>query len=187
MKKEWYTMRMRRTVFAGLLTAALAALPAGPASAQGFDFSRLLKQTMPEADRFSQLAQTVGYKAQSLTQAIFPAYRGSEQIGVLFYAAPPGYSGRLHTLTAMDMEGTVRMVNVFSHTETPAYVAALNNGSFQRQFEGVSLLHKLALLIGRRAEQKGDIVAISGATDTSKPIAVAVSEARKLFVEIYRN
>ena len=180
-------MHTTKKISIGLLAAVLLALLAGPAFAQGFDFSRLLAQTMPEADRFSQLAQTVGYKAQSLTQAIFPAYRGSEQIGVVFYAAPPGYSGRLHTLVALDMQGTVRMVNVFSHTETPAYVAALNNGSYQRQFEGVSLLHKLALLIGHRAEQKGDIVAISGATDTSKPIAIAVSEARKLFVEIYKS
>ncbi|MEW6548315.1 MAG: FMN-binding protein [Spirochaetota bacterium] len=154
-------------------------------SAQQVDFAGLLRKIVPEADRFSQVSQTVTYKAQSLTLAIFPAYKSNEQIGVVFYSAPNGYSGRLHTLTSLDMKGTVRRVSVFSHTETPAYVGPLNDGRFLRQFEGVSLTDKLSFLIGRKAESRGEIQAITGATDTSKPIALAVSEARRLFVEIY--
>ncbi len=179
-------MQAMKRISVGFLVAALLAALVGQVYAQGFDLVGLLKQTVPEADRFSQLAQNAGYKSQSLTQAIFPAYRGNEQIAVVFYAAPEGYSGKLHTLTVLDMEGTVRKVRIFSHTETPAWVVPLDNGSFQRQFEGVTLLHKLALLIGSRPQQKGDIAAISGSTITSKPIAIAVSEARKLFVEIYK-
>ncbi len=124
-------------------------------------------------------------EAQTMTQAIFPAYKGNAQIGVVFYSAPNGYSGKLHTLTSLDMKGSVRRVSVFSHSETPAYVGALNDGRYLRQFEGVALTDRLSFLIGRKAESRGDIQAMTGATDTSKPIALAVSEARKLFVELY--
>ena len=169
------------------LTAALFAAIVGavPTGAQGVDFPTLLRRIVPEADRFSQVAQTVSYVARKETQAIFPAYRRDEQIGVVFYATPKGYSGRIHMLTALDMEGTVKKVSVFSHTESTAYVVPLTDGSFLRQFEGVSLLDRLALLVGKRPSARGEIVAISGATDTSKPIALVVSEARKLFAEMY--
>lgn len=170
--------------FALLMGLALAA---ASAFGQQVDFSALLRRLVPEADRFTQVAQTVGYRSQSMTLAVFPAYKGAAQIGVVFYAAPNGYSGRIHTLTHLDMEGTVRRVSVFSHTETPSYVVPLQDGRYLRQFEGVSLLDKLALLIGKKPEARGDIQAITGATDTSKPIAMAVSEARKLFVEMYRS
>lgn len=156
-----------------------------PLSAQQIDFTALLRKVVPNADRFSQLSQQVSYSSQKLTQAIFPAYRGSDQVAAVFYSTPNGYSGKLYTLTVLDMKGVVQKVSVFSHTETPAYVTALNDGRFLRQFDGISLLDKMAFLIGKTAQTKGDIVAISGATDTSKPIALAVSEARKLFVEIY--
>lgn len=154
-------------------------------SAQSIDWQKLLKQTMPEAERFSQISDISGYKARSLTKAIFTAYRGSNQVGVVFYAAPNGYSGSIHTLVALDMNGTIRKVNVFSHTETPAYVGPLNNGSYQRQFEGIALSDKMTFLIGTRASRRGEVQSITGSTETSKPIAVAVSEARKLFAEIY--
>jgi electron transport complex protein RnfG len=164
--------------------AILVFLATGLAAFAGsVDWPRLLGELLPEANRFSQLSGS--YKAQSLTLAIFPAYRGEEQIGVIFYAAPEGYSGKLHTLVAVDMQGSVKRVKVFSHTETPSWVVPLDDGSFLRQFEGVSLLDKMALLIGARPGRKGEIAAITGSTITSKPIAIAVSEARKLFVEIY--
>lgn len=172
------------TFFLAILFLAAAG---SPAIAQSVDWPSLLKQTMPEADRFSQMAQNAAYKSQSLTQAIFPAYRGNEQIGVIFYAAPEGYSGRLHTLVALDMAGTIRKVSIFHHTETPAWVVPVDDGSFQRQFEGVTLLDKLALLIGQRPARRGEIAAITGSTITSKPIAFVASEARKLFVEIYKS
>lgn len=173
---------VRCAILAALLVAVV--LPSS-LSAQQVDFASLLRKIVPEADRFSQVNQTVSYKAQTMTLAIFPAYKGNTQIGVVFYSAPNGYGGKLHTLTSLDMKGSVRRVSVFSHNETPAYVGPLNDGRYLRQFEGVALTDKLSFLIGRKAESRGDIQAMTGATDTSKPIALAVSEARKLFVEIY--
>lgn len=188
MKNSVYKIRTTGKFHAkyAILAALLALAVFSPSlSAQQVDFSSLLRKLVPEADRFSQVSQTVSYKAQSLTLAIFPAYRGKDQIGVVFYSAPKGYAGKLYTLTSLDMQGTVRRVSVFSHSETPAYVGALNDGRYLRQFEGVTLADRLSFLIGRKAESRGEIQAITGATDTSKPIALAVSEARKLFVEIY--
>ncbi|MGE5552157.1 MAG: FMN-binding protein [Bacteroidota bacterium] len=154
-------------------------------AAQAIDWARVLKETMPNTDKFTQLSDLNKYKARELTRAIFPAYKDGNQVGVVFYAAPYGYQSNLHTLTALDMKGTVVKVNVFSHNETPSYVVPLDNGSYLRQFEGVTLLDRLSFLIGARPTKRGEIQSIVDATATAKPIALAVSEARKLFVEIY--
>lgn len=182
--KRLHRNGFRSFVIIGAIMFAISVIPTS-LSAQQIDFTTLLRKVVPNADRFSQLSQQVSYSAQKLTQAIFPAYRGNEQVAAVFYSTPNGYNGKLYTLTVIDMKGVVQKVSVFSHTETPAYVTALNDGRFLRQFDGISLLDKMAFLIGKPAQNKGDIVAITGATDTSKPIALAVSEARKLFVEIY--
>ena len=164
-----------------LVSGAATILPA-----LAFDWGQTLKQAMPEADKFTQITDHSRCKSKKLTQAIFPAYSNGKQIGVVFYAAPSGYGGNIHTLTVLDMQGTIMRVSVFSHNETPAYVGALNDGSYLRQFSGITLSDKLTFLIGARPAKRGDIQAITGATETSQPIAVAVSEARKLFVELYR-
>jgi len=181
------TLILRRFHARYVIFAVLLAISVFPSSlsAQQVDFASLLRKIVPEADRFSQVSQTVSYKAQNMTLAIFPAYKGNVQIGAVFYSAPNGYDGKIHILTSLDMKGSVRRVSVFSHSETPAYVGALNDGRYLKQFEGVALTDRLSFLIGRKAESRGDIQAMTGATDTSKPIALAVSEARKLFVEIY--
>lgn len=153
--------------------------------AQSVDWATLLKQTVPGADKFTQVTDLGKYKSRDQTKAIFPAYKNGNQIGVVFYSAPYGYKSNLHTLVAMDMKGTITRVNVFNHEETPAYVVPLDDGSYLRQFEGITMADRLSFIIGGRASKRGDIQAITNGTSTSKPIAVSVSEARKLFVEIY--
>lgn len=176
MKRKWCRVLVMVT---GLSLAAQL-------SAQSIDFSKLLKQAFPEADRFSQLAEPVSFKARSLTNSIFPAYKGDTQVGVAFYASPKGYGGKIHLLSSLDMNGVVKKVAVFSHNETPSYVPGLYDGSYLRQFNGIGLGDRMSFLIGAKAQARGDIQVMTGATETSKPIALAVSEARKLFVEIYR-
>lgn len=151
------------------------------------DWPTLLKQTLATADKFTQVSNLTEYKSKNLTLAAFPAYQNDKQIGVIFYAAPKGYGGSIHMLTAVDMNGTIVKVNIFSHTETPAYVVPVDNGIYQKQFEGITLADKMSFLIGKTPTIRGEVMAITGSTETSKPIAVAVSEARKLFVEIYKT
>lgn len=160
---------------------------AGIVSAQTVDWQTLLKQTVPEADKFTQIADLSGYKSRNLTKLAFPAYKAGAQIGIIFYSAPQGYSSNIHTLVAIDLNGTIRKVNIFNHGETPAYTGAIDDGSYQRQFEGITLADKLVFLIGTKPAKRGEVQAITGSTETSKPIAFAVSEARKLFAEIYRK
>lgn len=175
--------RISRLVLLLLLTGSL--LFTGMVSTQAVDWQTLLKLTMPEADKFTQVADLSKYPSRNFIKMAFPAYKGGTQIGIVFYTAPQGYGGPIHTLVALDQNGTISNVNIFSHSETPAYVQAVNNGSYQRQFAGISLTDRMAFLIGTRATKKGEIQAMTGATETSKPLALAVSEARKLFVEIY--
>lgn len=157
------------------------------ATTQAVDWNALLKQTYPEAERFTQVTDLANLKSRQLTKTVFPAYKGNTQVGVIYYAAPRGYQSELHTLVALDMNGTIRKVNIISQAETPAYVVPLQNGTYQRQFEGITLLDKLVFLVGTRPAKRGEVQSIAGATESAKPVAIAVSEARKLFAEMYRK
>lgn len=169
----------------GLLMIFAVAAATTAVMAQSVDWGALLKQTVPGADKFTQVTDLSKYKSRDQTKAIFPAYKSGAQIGVVFYSAPYGYKSNIHTLVAMDMKGTITRVNVFNHEETPAYVVPLDDGSYLRQFQGITLTDRLSFIIGGRTSKRGDIQAITNGTSTSKPIALSVSEARKLFVEIY--
>lgn len=176
----------RPKIWLALVTAiALVAIGSSGDVKAAIDWNAVLKQTIPAAERFTQLNNLSSYKSKDLTRAAFPAYQGQTQIGVVFYAAPYGYQSNIHTLTALDMSGTVIRTNVISHAETPSYVVPLDNGSYLRQFEGVTLADRMTFLVGSRASKRGDIQSFTDGTKTAKAIAVAVSEARKLFVEIY--
>lgn len=179
--------KLKRFTIFSLLILTVSFLIIGVASAETVNWQSLLKQTMPDGDKFNQISDLSKYKSTSQTKAAFPAFKGGNQIGVVYYSAPKGYSGNIQTLVALDMKGTILKVNIFSQSETPAYTGALSDGSYQRQFEGITLADKMVFLVGTRPSKRGEVATITGATETSKPIALSVSEARKLFNEMYRK
>ncbi len=136
-------------------------------------------------EKFTQVSNLATYKAKGEIRAAFPAYRNDAQMGIVYYSTPMGYGGIIHTLIALDMKGTITKVEIIGHSETPAYVGNITDGSYQRQFEGITISDKMVFLIGIRPAKRGEVMSITGSTATAKPIAIAVSEARKLFVEMY--
>lgn len=124
-------------------------------------------------------------KPLSTVQAVYNLYEGAKQVGVTVATAGKGYSGMIYQHVVLDMKGTVVKVMVTEHRETPTYVSALADGSFLKQFVGITLADKMSLLIGKTPTKKGEIQAIAGATITSKPITIGTYEARKLFQYVY--
>lgn len=84
-----------------------------------------LNQVMPDEHHDNQLSQTclrVNHPALSSQQAkrLYPAYLNGQLNGVVVEStAPNGYSGNIHMLMGVLLDGTVTGVRVLEHKETP--------------------------------------------------------------------
>jgi electron transport complex protein RnfG len=158
------------------------------ATAQALNFNASLKQSLPQADKFTRIEDINKYRTTDqplkTVKAVYIAYNGDKQIGAVVYVAPNGYKSEIHSLVAMDMKGTVLKTVVFLHHETAAFVGPLKKGSFQKQFDGVTLADKLSLVF-RQPTRRGEVQAITEASTTSEALALGVSEARHMFTAIY--
>jgi ferredoxin len=119
-----------------VLAGMFLSLAAPPASAQGVDRVRasLLRQVMPEADRFDPAEGEPPVKR---------AFRGDELFGYVFLTSdlPPeerGYSGPIEAVVGMKPDGTLTGVRVTEYHETYMRTKGdfLRTPGFQEQFSG---------------------------------------------------
>lgn len=91
-------------------------------------------------------------------------------IGYVINCAPSGFGGNVGMMVGVDTEGVITGLRVLSHSETPGLGALSTDPSFYEQFSGKS---------GNLAVNKdnGDIVAITGATITSRAVTSGANEA----------
>lgn len=96
-------------------------------------------------------------------------YRGEEPLGYLLYSSQYGYKSRIHVVTALDTNERVVGLRIGDHNESATLGALVRRPSFLNQFL-------------RRSTRNPDAVvdsleAISGATVSSRAVAVALQEA----------
>lgn len=106
-------------------------------------------------------------------------------LGTVLHLVTPGYDGPIDIMIAFNPEGVISKVNVFRHSETPCHVIGMTKGKFLDQFNGITLVEKLRLLVGLKPVNRGDIQAMTSGTVTSRAVAEAVTEARKAFYKLY--
>ena len=113
-------------------------------------------------------------------------YRGrkdGEVSGIAFQViAPDGYSGNIHLVIGIDIDGTVTGVRVTSHRETPGlgdYIERAKS-SWIEQFVGKSLTNPEAKH-WRVAKDGGQFDARAGATITPRAVVKAVRAALDYF------
>lgn len=91
--------------------------------------------------------------------------------GYVFIAAETGYSSKVQTMVGIDSSFEVLGIKVLDQSETPGLGANCVNPSFTEQFTGLSLDE---LMVNKDG---GKVVALSGATITSRAIANSMREA----------
>ncbi len=159
-----------------LVAVALLTL-AAPAAAQGVERVRpsLLRQVMPEADRFDPAEGSPPIKR---------AYRGEELLGYVFLTSdlPPeerGYSGPIRAVVGMRPDGTLTGVRVTEYHES--YMSQrgdfLRRPGVQEQFAGK--------YIGDGFRPYGDVEGISRVTISVRAMARGVRDAARRVAVAY--
>ncbi len=110
------------------------------------------------------------------TSTVYRARRRGEPIAAIFNSiAPDGYSGRIHLLVGIYVDGSIAGVRVIRHAETPGLGDAIEirKSPWIRGFEGRSLENPVLARWAVRRDG-GDFDQLTGATITPRAIVEAV-------------
>ena len=111
---------------------------------------------------------------------IYEALKGGEKVGVCVQNKSAGYGGDITLLTGVDLEYKVTGVALLSHSETAGLGANADKDDFKNQFTGKS--ENIGVV--KNTPSENDIVAISGATITSKAVTNGVNKAIEIAKEV---
>jgi len=113
---------------------------------------------------------------------VFPAKKAGAKkagslIGIAYEGIGSGHGGAVEVLVGIDLNGKILGIKVVKHGETPGIgTKAVESQEFLNQFKGKGVGSKLTV--------GGDIVAVSGATETSAAITEAVRKAIEIFPKL---
>ncbi len=109
-----------------------------------------------------------------LIQAVYTATVSGEYAGMCFEVSPNGFGGAIGLIVGVSPENTVLGVQVVSSTETSGLGSRASEPEWREQFVG-----KTGPLTVQKnvASGENDILAISGATITSKAVTSGVQAA----------
>lgn len=99
-----------------------------------------------------------------------------EQVGWCVNVTPSGYGGELDIMVGINLDETISGMKVVSHSETAGLGAKATDKKFSSQFDGKKTDKPLEVIKSGTPEEN-EIVAISGATITSKAVKTGVNAA----------
>lgn len=97
-------------------------------------------------------------------------------IGYAVLVSGNGYQGQIKLLAAADSSfSTIEGIQVIESSETPGLGAKINEDFFKKQFKGIKIAIPIECVKERTAKDN-EIVAISGATISSKAVVSILNE-----------
>ncbi len=158
------------TLVAALLLAWVNGITAPKIAQAELKASRhAMKQVLPEATNFKEWEN-----------GIFRGFNSDATVGYCVTVATNGYGGELSVMVGIGEDGTVKGIEVLSHSETAGLGAKATDEVFKNQFADKRL--PLEVVKGK-ASADNQIEAITGATITSRAVAGAVKTAAELIEE----
>jgi len=100
--------------------------------------------------------------------------KAGKSVAYIIPSESKGYAGSIKLLVAVSPEGKVLNFGILDSKETPGLGDKASQPLFHDQFIGKDLAH---LKVVKDPSDKEDILAITGATITSKAVTKAVREA----------
>ncbi|SHG99323.1 RnfABCDGE type electron transport complex subunit G [Tepidibacter thalassicus] len=141
------------------------------------------KEVLPEADDF-RAVKDENIKSEIIKE-IYEGLNGNDVVGYTIKTAPKGYGGEIEVMVGIGTDGTIHGVSIGNHAETPGLGAKAADKEFKGQYKGMSV-DKNIEVIKNPGPKENEIVAISGATITSKAVTDGVNEAIRVYNEVLK-
>lgn len=134
------------------------------------------QEVLQVAEEFSEVKDVKG----DLIEEVYQGTKGGEVVGYTIKTTPKGYGGKVEVMVGISNDGKISGVKIGNHTETPGLGSKSADPSFKDQYNGKSTKTPLNVVKGN-ASNENDIVAISGATITSKAVTAGVNTAMDVY------
>ena len=131
--------------------------------------NQAVKKLLPDVETVKEIEVT----DQDKITTAFITYKGSDYTGSVIKVYPEGYGGSIELLVGILPEGKVAGIQVLSHQETPGLGANMDKEDFKAQFPG----KQTPIVVNKMNPSENEIMAITGATITSKGVADGVNLA----------
>ncbi len=112
----------------------------------------------------------------SPVRQVFEGKNGEALVGYCISVAPNGFGGAVEMMVGIHQSGEIEAVKIVSLSETPGLGSKAQDETFIGQFTGKEMKEPVQV-IKTGAAQKNEIVAIAGATVTSKAVTDGVNAA----------
>lgn len=146
------------------------------------------KEVLPDAQTFEKLddnafATISSNSKYNFIKGIFVAKNGSDIVGYAINVAPKGYGGPVNVTVGITAEGIISGIKVGDNTETAGLGANASKPNFQEQFKDKKWDNPVNV-IKNGTPKDNEIVALSGATITSKAVTSGVNQALEAAKEL---
>lgn len=146
------------------------------------------KTVLPEADEFDKVDDATLQSLKSnpdfdAVVEIYNAKAGGAVVGYAVKTAPKGYAGAVEVIVGVGADGIVKGVQVGNNTETPGLGKNAEKPKFKDQFKDKTW-DKIIDVIKSGTPKDNEIVALAGATITSKCVTKGVNQATAIAKEL---
>lgn len=129
-----------------------------------------MQAVLPQAEAFEPYKGEVAEPVR----AIYIGKANGVDAGYCVSVAPLGYGGEIAMMVGISTDGMVTGVEITSMNETPGLGAKASEADFKAQYNGIS---STASVIKSGEPKENEVVAISGATITSRAVTEGVNQA----------
>jgi len=137
-------------------------------------------ETFEPVEDLDVIAQKALGEDASIVEEAYVGLKGGQVVGYAIKTTPSGYGGDIELLTGIASDGTTTGIAILSQEETPGLGARSTETAFQEQYKGLNASEEISVVKNQEASGN-QIVAITGATITSKAVTRGVNVANKVF------
>ena len=174
MKKEFIKLSLTLcaiTLVAALLLAGVNSITEEKIKAsEEAAVENAMKSIMSDADAF-----------EKVNDYITKGLSGDAVIGYCVNVSAKGFGGEIKMIVGINNDNTIAGIDILSHSETAGLGAKADTEDFKNRFKGKNT--NLSI-VKTPTDSDGAVMAITGATITSKAVADGISEAQRLLNEM---
>ncbi|QZY56593.1 RnfABCDGE type electron transport complex subunit G [Crassaminicella profunda] len=153
----------------------------GPIEEQMIQANTKARQiVLSDATDFEEVEKSE-YEGYENIVEVYKGLKDGEVVGYTIKTNPNGYGGAVEVMIGLGTDEVITGVNIGNHSETPG-LGAKASGEFKDQYNGKSTNTDVNV-IKSGTPKDNEVMAISGATITSKAVTKGVNSALKLFNE----
>lgn len=133
------------------------------------------REVLASADTFTEVS------GQQLPDGVVDVYQAENGAGIAIQLISKGYGGDLNMMVGVDKDGKIAGVKIVSGSETAGVGAKTYESKFTDQYKGKNGQIKA---VKNTAQNDNEIVAISGASISSKAVTAGVNAALETYEQV---